>query len=525
MTKIFDVVIVGSGPSGVSAAFPLLEAGLNVLMVDGGRQPAVSPPDKPFLHQRAVDGSQWKWMVGEDFYALRQASAISPKLRVPTHSFVFERFEEENRIEAPELLAIGSLASGGLSNAWGCGVARLSSDELADYPLPPQEFLRSYEIVSRRIGLSGANDDALSDYFGVDEWAEAPIPIDRLQETLFERYRRRRDLFTATGFHLGRSRVAALSRDHDDRQSCDLSGNCLYGCSRGALYSALEDLKRLKQYPNFSHRPGTIVDAISRGTNLASLTGRGPEGPVSLQARRMIVAAGTLATTRLILQALDHRDRLSLQSSPTAAFVVIVPRFLGQRHQPAFGLGQLSFVLDLDDGLLGYGSLFNPAGIPIAEFSRHLPMLKSAGIDVLGSLLSACAVGNFFLPGHLTRATVHLAQDRSLKVEGTFGSSLPASMAKAQRRLRSHFLRLGALVLPRSFRVGKIGSDIHYSCTLPMRAIPTLGETTPEGEVIGLEGIHVADGACLPALPAKPHTLTIMANADRIGRRLAARLR
>ena len=35
-----DVVIIGTGPAGVSAAYPLVEAGLQVLMIDGGRQVA-----------------------------------------------------------------------------------------------------------------------------------------------------------------------------------------------------------------------------------------------------------------------------------------------------------------------------------------------------------------------------------------------------------------------------------------------------------------------------------------------------
>jgi hypothetical protein len=37
-------------------------------------------------------------------------------------------------------------------------------------------------------------------------------------------------------------------------------------------------------------------------------------------------------------------------------------------------------------------------------------------------------------------------------------------------------------------------------------------------------GLYVVDGAALTRLPAKAHTLTIMANADRIARKLAQQL-
>jgi hypothetical protein len=42
-----------------------------------------------------------------------------------------------------------------------------------------------------------------------------------------------------------------------------------------------------------------------------------------------------------------------------------------------------------------------------------------------------------------------------------------------------------------------------------------------DGQIAGLPGIYAVDGASLPLLPAKAHTLTVMANADRIARGLS----
>jgi choline dehydrogenase-like flavoprotein len=47
--------------------------------------------------------------------------------------------------------------------------------------------------------------------------------------------------------------------------------------------------------------------------------------------------------------------------------------------------------------------------------------------------------------------------------------------------------------------------------------------TTPNGELYSMKGVYVVDGACLPSLTEKSHTLTIMANADRIGNLLTIR--
>jgi choline dehydrogenase-like flavoprotein len=57
-----------------------------------------------------------------------------------------------------------------------------------------------------------------------------------------------------------------------------------------------------------------------------------------------------------------------------------------------------------------------------------------------------------------------------------------------------------------------------------MRRRPRIGETNVLGEIAGVANAHVVDGACLPTLSEKSHTLTIMANADRIGRALAAQV-
>ena len=57
-----------------------------------------------------------------------------------------------------------------------------------------------------------------------------------------------------------------------------------------------------------------------------------------------------------------------------------------------------------------------------------------------------------------------------------------------------------------------------------MKAVPAPHECNRDGEVSASPGLYVVDGAALTRLPAKAHTLTIMANADRIARKLAQQL-
>ena len=521
----FDVIIVGSGPAGVSAAFPLVDAGLRVLMVDGGRDAQVVMPAGQFLDARRHEADQWGWMVGRDFHALRQVDAVSPKLRVPTHAGVFEGFEAANQVVANDFVAVGSLAPGGLSNAWGCGVACLTDEELAAYPVTPAEMRTSYSAVATRIGVSGGREDDLSDFFGLDDWSQEPVPIDEIQGDMLTRYSVCRERLHQNGFRLGRARVAVLTEPMANRQACDRSGSCLWGCKRRALYSATEDLRLLQGRPGFFYRPGFVVGRIVAEDATVAVEGKGLDGAGVIRARRVLLAAGTLASTRLALQAINHSGPVSMQSCPTAAFMLWLPRYLGRAHDAAFGLGQLSFSLKLADGTLGFGSLFNTTGIPVTEFARHMPFGNRHGLDLLEPLLTSCVVGNLFLPGAMTNVSLRLDADDKLVVRGTYRDEVPALMREAHRRLDASFRRLGAVLMPASFKVGRPGSDIHYAASLPMRAEPVRGQTGCHGELAGAVGVHVVDGASLSSLPAKSHTLTIMANADRIARHLARTLR
>lgn len=524
MSADFDVIVVGSGPAGVSTAFPLVEAGLKVLLVDGGRKITLLPPSRPYLVSRTEDENQWEWMVGRDYHALRNVNAVSPKLRVPTYAPVFEGFNAANMIDPQGFVAVGSLAEGGLSNAWGCGVARFSPDELSDFPFSPLEIEASYAKVTQRMGVSGALNDDLSDYFGLDEWADPPILIDALHSRILDRYSKYKSEVAALGIRLGRSRVAALSQDRGERKACDISGNCLWGCHRRALYAATEDLELLKRYANFTYRSGFVVDRVALTGALRAVEGGDTSGHQTLTARKIILAAGTLATTRLALRAINLDRPVTMQACPTAAFMLWLPAALGAERVPAFGLGQLSFALSMQGGVSGFGSLFNTTGIPIAEFARHMPFRKPYGIDLLKVILRSCVVGNLFLPGHLSTATLSLSADGTLRVEGGYRNEVAGLMTFVEQRLRKVFWKLGALLLPNSFTVGQPGSDIHYAGSLPMRKNPSAGETNGFGELFGLDGVHIVDGASLSSLSEKSHTLTIMANADRIGRSLVLEL-
>ena len=288
------------------------------------------------------------------------------------------------------------------------------------------------------------------------------------------------------------------------------------------MYSSTHDLPILRKHENFSEFSGFVVDGLTRYDDYWAVEGEKTSNGErsSITANKVVLAAGTLATTRIVLKTLKHIRTVPLLSCPTAAFLLWLPRLLGASKLPGFGLGQLSFSLDLEDNITAFGSTFATTGILLSEFARHIPFRRRYGIDLLRELLSSCVVGNIFLPGHLTTARTTLLPDDSLSVVGNYSKAVVPIMDEVTKKLRKAYWSMGSILIPGSFNIGRPGSDIHYAGTLPMRKSPALGETSQWGQVEGLDGVFVVDGACLPTLSEKSHTLTIMANADRIGRYL-----
>lgn len=522
-----DVIIIGSGPAGVSAAFPLLEGGRQVLMIDGGKSPRVRPPVNEYLVARTSDSQQSRWMVGAEYQALTIQDRLSPKMRVPTQAFAFDGFQSANKIVSNGVVALGSLATGGLSNVWGCGVAAYAEEAFLKFPFEMSDIEQSYRDIATRIGISGSlTQDDLSQYFGLDKWTNGHIPLDRLHESILESYQLRRSQLHNMGVKLGVARKAVLSENRGKEKGCNLCGNCLFGCERQSLYSSIRELGSLMSMPHFDHQAGIVVEKIEqveRGWKVYVLDAV-KEVRKTLDCKVLVMAAGTLASTRLIFDSISYQKPARLLSTPTAAFLLLKPKFLGYKTQSGFGLGQLSYTVNLPDKITGFGSLFSPVGIPMSEFVRQIPFQSKMSIKIMQSVMSSSSIGNVFLPGDLSNIFVQLNSRRQLVIDGSYSSETDILQSIVKERLTSAFLKLGVLLVPGSFTLGPVGGGVHYAGTVPMKLDPQLGESSKFGQPTGTTNLFLVDGASLPYLSEQSHTLTIMANADRIAKHLVARV-
>lgn len=450
------------------------------------------------------------------------------KPRVPGLANCFAGFQEHYQVTADGFHLMGSLSSGGLSNAWGAGVATFNDSETADWSIDRDELRKSYDRVTRRIGVQGVQQDPMTAVFGDMLGLQPPSPLNANAGYILENAERQAGALERDGFRLGRARNAVITRETAGRRACDLKATCLYGCASRSIYSARFDFEWLLKQPNVTYR-ALRVTSIERTASGYKVRGRSCDGDgvVSIEAKNVVLAAGTIGSTALILGLKKaHGKKLRLLTAPQAAYAILLPRRLGQLHPDRdFALAQLSISVDLYAIPYGpaFGNLFSTSGQGLTGFIHRSPLGHVASLRLMSLLGPAMLVGNCYLPGETSDNDICLLPDGGLHLTGRITETQTRAFAELKRRLSRTMRKLGAVLVPASFSIAGPGRDVHYAATLPMRRNPGAFETNEDGELAGFPGLHIVDGAVLASLPAKAHTLTIMANADRIGRSLVKR--
>lgn len=481
------------------------------------------------LRQVRESSKHWKLMVGERFERFDLDYGTSPKYRLPSYRHDFAEFKQYNMIRTGDFTAHGSLACGGLSNLWGANVDRFDDSDLEDFPISLEDTLRSYQRISQRIGLSGTNDDDLSAFHGYEESLQQPLVMSRNARLLYSRYLSRPGSAHRRGVILGHPRRAVLTSSYQGRQECINCGLCGYGCAGQSIWSAKYDLAKLLQFPNFSYRDGAFVSYLHR-LDTRYVLGISPNRhrtTEKIQTKRVVLAGGAIGSARLVMDALRLYDKnRKLLTHLMAVFAVTVPRWrIGNlEDEDATNLAQLAFSAKKPDSneRCAYGYFFLADTIPMADLLPYVPFPYPLSRQIARSLQPTLLLGSSFFDGSYSRNTMRLRPSGELEISGVITPTTESAMRSTLIRLAGALLPYGACLIPGSVNLCNVGDDAHYAGTVPMKATPRIGEANSHGEVQGLPGVYVVDGSALTALPAKAHTLTIMANADRIATAIAA---
>lgn len=526
--KNFDIIVVGSGPSGVHAAKSAVESGASIAMVDVGHTDehyAPLIPDKPFSEIRRSDPDQRRYFLGDDLEGLGGSGHSTGAQLTPPRMFITKDVEKFLPLTSETFSPMQSLALGGLAAGWGAGSAAYEDFELRRSGLPVEEIRRYYGEVAKDIGISGATDDDISPHIADFPHIQEPLEIDSNAEALFNTYKKSREKMVSKGFKLGRPPVAILSRPLGERLPNPYHDMDFWSDARESIYRPKYTVRELLMKPNFTYIHQTLAvrfkESVGEPIFLEVDNVRTRKGS-TLRCRRLILAAGALNTARLVLRSLNRLNTpVPILSNPYTYVPVLNLPMLGKPAR------------DRRHSMVQLTALYRPLDAPedevIIQFYSYRSMMlfrlvrEMPAPPWLGLLIARLILTSLFIVGINHADTPSSERYLELVRDGDgdrlhahYGRS-PEEMKRLKRHERAVLKRLLSLRCVPMQRIRlKAGASIHYAGTLPFSDRDEPLTCTPEGRIRGTHHVYAADGTPWKYLPAKGLTLTLMANARRI---------
>jgi choline dehydrogenase-like flavoprotein len=523
---IDDVIVVGSGPSAVHAAYPLAEAGLRVRMLDvANRDASHAVPDGPFSQVRASDPDQHRWLLGDRFEGIGFEHMGAGAQLTPPRQFVVQDADRLLPIRSRSFFPLQSLALGGLGAAWGAGSPPFSAADLDGFPIDHADLAPHYEAVAARIGVSGDRDD-LRPFLGDLDALQPPLEIDANGESILRRYDRERAAVQRAGLFVGRPRLAMLSRPHRGRLASRYWDMEFWSDAGKSVYRPRWTVDELATFPGFALVARRLVETFAEHDDHVAVTARDVDtgATTTYRARRVILAAGTLGTARIVLRSLGRYDqRVPLVCNPHSYVALFNLNNLGGDARDArHSMAQLCLVHAPGGAARPFtvGHFYSYRSLLLFRLMKDSPLPFREGLELLRVLSPHFGV-LILQHGDRPTAQKYVALERDghggdrLAIEYALSSgearaidAVEGDIARSLRRLRCVKLR--------THRPGHAAST-HFAGTFPMSTRDDALTTDRDGRLRPTRNIYVADGSVFPHLPSKGLTFTMMANADRIG--------
>jgi choline dehydrogenase-like flavoprotein len=234
---------------------------------------------------------------------------------------------------------------------------------------------------------------------------------------------------------------------------------------------------------------------------------------------RAFLACGVYSTARIVLASLEAFDE-SVQAADNCYFLLPLLRYSRQKDVKGERLHTLAQVfIEVVDAAVGP----NTVHLQVYTYNDLYRQQIRNMAGPLSPLAESAMLGRLLLIQGYLHSDISPSIDVSLRRDGTLALAVEPNtktrpaLAALRRRLWSERGAMRAVPITPAMRVGKPGRSFHTGGTFPMRTRPRRLETDTEGRLHGFSRLHIVDSSVFPSLPATTITLSVMANAHRIG--------
>ena len=528
-TKIYDYIVVGSGPSGAIAAKTLVDANAMVLMLDVGNiddKYNKLVPEKDFETIRKTVEEQHRFLIGDSLESIPQTEIKVGAQLSPSRRFIIKDVEKYIPMISENFTPMESLAYGGLGAGWGLGTYVYSEEECKKVGLPYDEMKKSYQYVADHIGISADNDDVRPFILDDIKRIQAPLKKDNSAEKILQKYKKKHRFFKDKRMYLGSSAMAILTENKADRKASSYNDMDFYSDKEKSAYRPQFTIDELRKKENFEYLGQNLaLDFLEEGdiTKIRCFDIK-QQKEVSYKTKKLILATGALGSARIVMRSLKTIDRLPLLSNPYAYIPGIHWDMLGKKlDSKKNSMAQLMMIYDTDGTNSDLVSIafYTYQSLMLFRLVKESPLNISDNRLIFQYLQSAFLISGVHHPDSFSENKYLKLIPNNKNISGDELSAVyllnqeeKELIRKRERILMKALLKLGITPIKR-INPGA-GSSIHYGGTVPFSDKETIGNQSYEGKLYGTKNVYNADSSGFNYLPAKGVTLSIMANSHRV---------
>ncbi len=493
----WDAIVIGSGFGGAMAAWPLVEAGQRVLMLERGGWVGRGPEN---------------WSDGG-------AGLITPYY---TKESAYRVHAGGRQYESGAWNCVGgqSVFYGGASYRFRetdfIPNARICGSSNADWPFRYDDLEPHYSWAEALLGVAGESAPGAP-------WRSMPFP--QPPAPLSASSRMIADAALGSGFTPSRIPLAISFDGRGAARPCMRCGTCDgYACAAEAKNDLATGILPRMIRMGMTLRPHTVcVRLRAAGARVTSVEYvdriSGERGSTS--AARIILAAGTLATPHLLLA--SDLARVNPAAGSVGRYLTrhrnaVVFGVFARKPAGARAFDKQVAILDLYDVAGSIQQLTPPAGLVKAYLPRGLRKLgaqvvaRSSGLIVIAE--DQPHSDNGVEVDWATRDRFGLPQ---LRVRHSYSRDDERACATLVRAAKRILRTAGASVT----LTHSIETFSHALGTVRMGCDPRTAPLDADGRYRGLDNLFVVDGSALPRSAGINPSLTIAANALRVGAAIA----
>jgi choline dehydrogenase-like flavoprotein len=557
LSKVHDVVIIGSGASGGWVAKELTERGVEVLMLEAG------PPRIP-----SRDFTEHVWPYQLKFRGFGDQRALLGNQPVQRLCYACDEYSHQffvNDHENPYTTAPGKpfmwirgRQVGGKTFCWARESYRYSDYEFKaarrdgfgeDWPVDYKEMEPYYDRVENFIGVSGSRE-------GLEQMPDGKFlpPMNLSCGNLLAK----KTIEKRFGWRVMPDRVANLTVPHNGRPACHYCNECQRGCYTASYFNSPSvTLPAAWKTGRFTLISDAVVshvvmdkdEARGRGVHyIDRITGDHRE----VLARAVVLAAAALESTRILLNSKTTRfprgvgnsegvlghylmDHFTLEGGGGVIASLQSPEreptgnpcgYLIPKYVNASGARNKNFLrgyrFDGDSGQSLYQHAFGIQGFGATwrqKVRRDIPYYF--GIEAQGECLPRYE--NYVELDPEVRDAWGIPV---LRINASYGENEQA-MARAMRQDLMDILdamRLEIVSPPRA-ELSVFGKNIHECGTARMGNDPKRSVVDRFNRIHDVKNVFVTDGAAMVTQGCYEPTLTIMAVSARAGEYIAEQFR